>query len=261
MIDFHNHLVPGVDDGAADLEASRAALEAYAAQGVSAVVTTPHLRGSETLPAARREEALAALDLGWERLDALARADFPAIRVERAVELMLDVPVPDLSDPRVRLAGTRFVLVEFPYMTVPPNAGQVLFDLSMAGWTPVLAHPERYSGAEPLVDHAAEWKRRGALLQVNCGSLLGRYGPEASRAAWGLLKQGLADYLCSDYHARGTLHLAGCRAELERRGHAAQAALLLDRNPALLLEGAAPEPVPPIADSRGGFLKRIFGGR
>src|SRR5262249_25369064 len=120
MIDFHNHLVPGVDDGAADLDASRAALQAYAAQGVTAGVTTPPARAAHTRPAARRDDVLAPIDAGWERLSALAREEFPQLRLERAAEVMLDVPAPDLGDPRVRLAGTRFALVEFPFMAVPP---------------------------------------------------------------------------------------------------------------------------------------------
>jgi protein-tyrosine phosphatase len=72
--------------------------------------------------------------------------------VHRGAEVALDTPDPDLSDDRVRLAGTRFVLVEFAYMTVPPNAGSVLRRIRDAGWVPVLAHPERYTrlgGASP----------------------------------------------------------------------------------------------------------------
>ena len=257
MIDFHNHVIPGVDDGAADLDASRAALAEYQAQGVTALVATPHLRGSETINEGMRELWLTRVDAAWERLREMAGREFPGLRLERGAEVMLDVPLPTLDDARIRLAGTRFVLVEFPYMTVPPRAGEVLFELAMAGWTPVLAHPERYANLDTGPDGVAEWHRRGTLLQVNCGSLLGRYGPQARDVAWGLLKAGVVDYLCSDFHTRGALHLAGCRAELERRGGAAQAALLMERNPALLLEGAPPEPVPPLEG--GGLWKRLFG--
>lgn len=262
MIDFHNHLMPGVDDGAGDLEQSRAALEAYRAQGFTAVITTPHARGSDTTDPARLARVLAKLDAAWEELRAMAAAEFPEIRLERGVELMLDTPAPELSEAGLRLAGTRFVLVEFPFMAVPPQAGQVLFDLAMRGWTPILAHPERYSNLDPALEGPREWVQRGTFLQVNAGSLLGRYGAPARTAAWGLLEQGLAHYLSSDFHARGTLHAADCRAELERRGAALQARLLLEENPARLLAGQPPEPVPPLARSGGGgFLRRLFGGR
>lgn len=257
MIDFHNHLIPGVDDGASDAAQSRAALEAFRAQGVDRVVCTPHVSGDATRRPGELVQVLGALDRGWAELAAVA-AGFPDMQVMRGAEVMLDTPEPDLSDPRLRLAGTRFVLVEFPFMVIPPNGPRALFDLKMAGWSPVLAHPERYANAQESLDDAEEWRRVGALLQVNCGSLLGKYGDRAHRLAWGLLERGWADYLSSDYHARGTCPVAECRGELERRGAAEQAVLLTETNPARLLAGQAPLPVPPAA-ARRPLWRRVLG--
>lgn len=258
MIDFHNHLLPGVDDGAADLGQTRTALEAYRAQGATAVIATPHFQASLLQRPERAHAALAAIDAAWEAARELAAAEFPGVRLERGVELMLDTPEPELDDPRLRLAGTRFALVEFPFMTVPPHASNVLFELQMRGWTPVLAHPERYLGGEPgAVD---EWKRVGALLQVNAGSLLGKYGPGPRAEGWRLVERGAVDYLGSDFHARGTLHLAGGRAALEAAGGAEQALLLLETNPGRLLEGLPPIPVPPLGPPRS-LLGRLLGRR
>lgn len=261
MIDFHNHLIPGVDDGAASLEESRAALEAYRAQGVHSVVATPHLQASLADAPEALEAYLAQVDEAWGRLAALGAAEFPGLRLERGFEVMLDTPSPQVSDPRLRLAGTDFVLAEFPFMSVPPNAESTLFGLKVAGWTPVIAHPERYSNAD-AEGHAAEgWKRVGALLQVNAGSVLGKYGPEARHRAWSLLSRGLVDYVSSDYHARGTLHLAPCREVLARAGGEAQARRLLEENPARLLAGEQPLPVEPLRRRRRSFWSRLFGGR
>lgn len=257
MIDFHNHLIPGVDDGAADADEAAAALAEFRAQGVRTVVATPHVNGSLTASPQAIGERLAELDAGWAALQGVAAAE-PEMRVLRGAEVMLDAPSVDLSDPRLRLAGTPFALVEFPFMMVPPNAGRALFDLKMRGWTPVLAHPERYGNASAAVDDAAEWRRMGAALQVNAGSLLGRYGDPPRRLAWALLERGLVDYVGSDYHARGRLALAECRAELERRGAGEQAALLMEANPERLLAGKAPLPVPPLA-ARRSFWGRILG--
>jgi len=246
MIDFHNHVIPGVDDGAADLPQALAALGAFAAQGVETVVATPHLSGAATLDPRLLERALARIDRGWEELRGAAAGACPAIRLERGAEVMLDVPAPDLSDPRVRLAGTRFVLVEFPFMAVPPQAGQALAGLREAGWQPVLAHPERYAGAASPLAAAAEWRQAGAALQVNAGSLLGRYGEGPRRTAWGLVERGWADYLCSDFHARGRCATAEAAAALARAGGALQARRLTHDNPARLLAGQPPLPVPPL---------------
>ena len=245
MIDFHNHVLPGVDDGAADLPQALAALEAFAAQGVDTVVATPHVSGAATLDPTALERTLARLDRGWEELRSAAGA-VPGVRLERGAEVMLDVPAPDLSDPRLRLAGTRFVLVEFPFMAVPPHAADALFGLREAGWEPVLAHPERYADAAPSLADAAEWRRAGARLQVNAGSLLGRYGEGPRRIAWGLVERGWADYLCSDFHARGRCATADAAAALARAGGAAQARRLTHENPARLLAGRAPLAVPPL---------------
>lgn len=255
MIDFHSHLIPGVDDGAADVEQAAAALAAFREQGVHTAVATPHVNGSLTRTPDALAARLAEIDAGWAALEGVAEGS--GVRVLRGAEIMLDVPAPDLSDPRLRLAGTPAVLVEFPFMNVPPNALQALFELRMAGWLPVLAHPERYANASPDLADAAEWRRMGAALQVNAGSLLGRYGKTASMLAWGLVEHGLAAYLGSDYHARGRCAVAECRAELERRGGEHHARLLLEENPRRMLEGEPPLPVPPLSQRRP-FWKRIL---
>jgi protein-tyrosine phosphatase len=260
VIDFHNHVLPAVDDGAASLEESRAALAAFRDQGVRALVATPHLRASVTTDPAALAEALAPVDAAWEELKSMAGAEFPDLRLERGFEVALDTPAPDFSDPRVRLAGTRFVLVEFPFMAVPPNAPSALFELKMRGWTPVVAHPERYQNFDDTFAAPAEWRRVGAFLQLNAGSLLGKYGPEARTRAWRLLKRGMADFVSSDYHARGTLHTVHARRALEEAGGAEQARLLMDENPARLLEGRDPHPVPPLEERRS-FLGRLLGRR
>lgn len=259
MIDFHSHLIPGVDDGAQSLDETRAALAAFAAQGVRTVVTTPHFRASQLERRAEMEDFFAHLDPAWESMRALAAAEFSGVRVERGLEVMLDTPSADLSDPRLRLAGTSFVLVEFPFMAVPPNAAQAIYELRLRGWTPIIAHPERYANLRHP-DATAEWRRVGAYLQVNAGSLLGKYGVEPKRMAWGLLRRGLADYIASDYHARGSVHLAGARAALEAAGAAEQARLLLDENGTRMLAGEAPLEVPPLTERRS-FWQKLFGGR
>ena len=257
MIDFHNHLIPGVDDGASSPEEAAAALAVFREQGVRTVVVTPHINGALTTHPAALETRLAEVDAGWAALEEVAASE-PGMRVLRGAEVMLDAPQVDASDPRLRLAGTRFVLVEFPFMNVPPNAPRALYELGGAGWRPVLAHPERYGNAAVDLADALEWRSVGALLQVNAGSLLGRYGDRPRRLAWALLERGMVDYLGSDYHARGRCAVVDCRAELERRGAGEQAALLLEENAARLLNGDDPLPVPPIVPQLP-FWRRVLG--
>lgn len=258
MIDLHSHLIPGVDDGASTIEESREALAAMADQGVTALVTTSHLEGSLTLQAEALAGALESIDRGWEELESLAAEEFPQLTLRRGLEVMLNTPRVDLSDPRLRLAGTSFVLVEFPYMTVPPNSTEAIFALKMQGWKPVIAHPERYTGVDGELEVVSEWRRVGGLLQVNSGSLLGRYGDEAKSTAWRLLARGWVSYVAGDYHARGRFHSGEARAKLQEKGGREQAELLFSVNPGRLLQDEAPLPVPPLARARRTLWQRLM---
>lgn len=246
MIDFHNHLVPGVDDGVADVPELRLALRAMLGQGVTTLVATPHFRGLLTLDPAALAARLAELDAGWDRLREVAREEFPGVRLERGVELMLDSPLVDLSDPRLRLAGTGFALVEFPRFMIPPRSAEALSGLKHRGTTPVVAHPERYRGTLEEMEVVGEWRSVGACVQVNCGSVLGVYGERARRAALELLGRGWVDFLCSDYHGHGEPATAECCRVLREMGGAEQVELLTEVNPQRLLDGLAPEPVAPL---------------
>jgi protein-tyrosine phosphatase len=250
IVDFHSHLMPEVDDGAAsDAEASDA-LRAFAAQDVSHVVATPHVNGSLSLRADLLAQRLEELDRAWERLQRLAREHVPGLKLFRGAEVALDTPVPVIADERLRLAGSRFVLCEFPFMAIPPNSSGVLDALKGAGVTPIIAHPERYVGVTADCALAAGWKQAGALLQINAGSLTGRYGDRARDNAHALLGRGLGDYLCSDYHARGRPATAGACAILVEMGGEEQLRLLTSVNPMRMLEGEDPVPVAPLTIRR-----------
>jgi protein-tyrosine phosphatase len=259
VIDMHNHVIPGVDDGARDVPEAVAALQRLADAGATAVLTTPHFQGSLTHHPASQAERLAELDRGWELL--LEAPDRPPLDLFRGVEVLLDVPEPRLDDERVRIAGGPFVLVEFPYMTVPPGSTRPLETLRADGWVPVLAHPERYHGAGStpahMVDAARRWRNAGAYLQVNGPALLGRYGPEARRRAVALLEAGVVDYMGSDYHARGEPRIMEYMAVLREGGHDGALTLLTETNPGRLLDGLPPLPVPPVRFARS-LLDRLL---
>ncbi len=262
--DFHNHLIPGVDDGARDAEFSAGALGAFRHEGVRQVITTPHFDGALTHQPERLATRLAELDAGWEVLRGVVAADAErhgsAMRVERGVEVMLNVPDPDLTDARLRLAGTHFVLVEFPMLQLPPvNAAVAVGLIRKAGWIPVVAHPERYRNLESLMP-LRQFLAAGALLQVNAGSLFGDYGSTAQKWAMEIFANGLASYVCSDYHARGEPGVARFARALADAGFANQATLLLSVNSARLLAGEAPQPVPPMVSAAHHvpWWKRLF---
>jgi protein-tyrosine phosphatase len=258
FIDFHSHLMPGVDDGAGDVAQSLEALRAFAAQGASACITTPHFDGSLTRMPGQLDLRLAALDAGWAKLQA-AQAATPGLpRIERGVELMLDDPDPDLSDARLRLAGGPFVLVEFPAMQLPPNAEWALHNIRRQGWRPILAHPERYRNHDSRLTVLSRCRAAGAHLQVNSGSFLGQHGDRARAMANGLLALGWIDYLASDHHARGEPSTERAASLLVRRGAERQVQRLTAENPARILAGEGPLPVAPLSETARPWWARLL---
>jgi protein-tyrosine phosphatase len=256
MLDFHNHLMPGVDDGAADIAETRSGIATMLADGITTIITTPHISASLENRGGL-EQYLERVGRAWEMLESLVRAEFPKLRIERGFEVMLDIPHPKLDNPLLRLAGTTFALVEFPYMNIPPNSTFALRELRQAGYTPIVAHPERYSNYETVPGAVDEWRDAGALMQVNTGSLVGGYGARAKRIAWTILQEGQVDFIASDYHSRGKCTVAAAIAEMKRRGFESQAATL-QANARKILDGQMPAQVPPFTGKPKPAWKRVL---
>ncbi len=257
VLDFHNHLIPQVDDGSQSIEISRSAIAHMRDQGIKTIITTPHLRASMLGSGGSRSDYLERVDAGWTVLRERASQEFSDIRLERGFEILLDVPRPDLTDPKTRLGGTKFALTEFPFTSVPPHSARLLFDLRMNGYEPILAHPERYTEVQDDPGRLEEWIRIGIGLQVNAGSLIGNYGPRARKASWLFLERGWVSYVCSDYHASGQCATKAAAEALKANGGSEQVELLFAVNPERILREELPLPVPPL-ESRRSRLERTL---
>ena len=258
LIDLHSHLVPGVDDGASDVAAVLAAVERMSRAGIRRMVTTPHIRAGLTLDPAALSYRLDEVERAWEEAADAVGADFPDVEYRLGHEVMLDVPDPDFSDPRIRMAGTDFVLVEWPRMHIPPATARVLEGIVAAGYRPIVAHPERYRDVGTQMGTVGAWKEAGAALQVNYGSLVGRYGSEARTNAFRILRRGWADYLSTDFHGQASMRLYKDEAwsVLEELGARDALTTLCVTNPDRLLRNEAPLPVATLPEERG-FWARI----
>lgn len=240
MIDLHCHLLPGVDDGSRTVEQSVRVLTVMQESGVTAVCLTPHHtigRLSQGLPSSH-DDAFAAL----------SAAAPDGVLLHRGVELMLDRAIsPGIErHPEVRLAGTRYVLVEFSRLTAVTSIANALHQLSKLGLVPLLAHPERYAACTP--DAVRHWKSLGAVMQVDATTILTARG--RGRRARDLLTAGLADIIAADNHGDdrllGTAYRYLCEA-----GGSSQADLLARQNPAAILEDAELSPVAPLSFKTG----------
>ena len=263
--DLHSHLIPGVDDGAQTVEDSLDAVDRMLRAGVRRIVTTPHLAASLADEPGEFESYLAEVDEAWQRVQPVVSKKFPEVEFHRGYEVAIDTPDADLSDERLRMAGTSFVLVEWPRLHVPQRTERVVQRIRDSGIKPIIAHPERYLGMDPELAVVGGWREAGAYIQVNHGSLVGRYGKVAQRTAMELLKKGWVDFLSSDFHARSGLkpYIRESREALSDVGADEQFRTLTSTNPARMLADEEPLPVQPLFVVPGLWdkMKGMLGGR
>jgi len=253
LVDLHNHLVPGVDDGARTLEDVVDSVGRMSRVGIRRIITTPHLTGSLTLEPSELEERLDEVSAAWEEAAAAVGRNFPDVEFGRGHEIMLDVPDVTFEEPRVRLGGTSFALVEWPRLHIPPGTTQVLRRIRADGYRPIIAHPERYVGLDRELRLVAEWREAGAYLQVSYGSLNGQYGSDVRTTAYRLLRRGWAHYLASDFHGRPDRKIFKREAwdALTALGATESLRTLCITNPGRVFRDEEPLPVPGIPPERG----------
>jgi protein-tyrosine phosphatase len=245
VIDLHSHLLPAVDDGSRSVEQSVKVLSEMARQGITDVCLTPHLQSgrAEAGPPSAHLRAFEAL-----------RAAAPAIpRLHRGAEVMLDRPVtrPVALARNVTIAGTRYILVEFPRLVAHDTVTIALSQVVELGLVPVLAHPERYSCCS--VEAVRHWRGLGAIMQVDATTLIASQA--RGQRARQLVAEGLADILAGDNHGDDRTVATGA-SFLQAQDGAEQVELLVVLNPAAILEDAATSPVPPLR-IRQSWVNRI----
>lgn len=252
FVDLHNHLVPGVDDGAASVAESLEALRGLYAEGVRTLVATPHLLLPHLATDAAVGRELDAQRRAFDRLaDAAAReSGLPAIGLGQelwAPDAAALQRVVGRSD--VGLGGSSALLVEFGFNLRGTHVDVVHAAVS-AGRRIVIAHPERYhypTGIDPL-DAMRRWREMGAQLQVNAGSFGGHYRdqrPGSEQLAWAMVAEGLVDVIGTDHHGPRRIGVSPLEAfaALQARGEQALAErAMVERPGALLRDEAVEEP-------------------
>jgi protein-tyrosine phosphatase len=260
MIDVHCHLLPGIDDGAPDLSVSLAMARVAVADGIHTTVCTPHITpGVYRNSGSQIRDAVAALQ---QTLDDQGIA----LRLENGADNHL-IPgfVAGLrSGQLLSIAGSRYVLVELPQHVPVPRMEEAFFDLMVAGYVPILTHPERLSWMDSHGQFVESIARSGVWLQITAGSLEGNFGRRAKYWAERLIAEGYAQLLASDAHdpSRRRPVLSKARELAERLvGGTDAASLVLDR-PAKVLENAESSSIAmPIRSARGSGVEANAEGR
>lgn len=187
--DVHSHLLPGVDDGVQCVEDMVAALKEMQAAGVERVFLTPHVMAD--LPDNRRSRL-------EERFAEIKVSAPEGIELRLAAEYMLDAGFRSQMADGLLTYADRQVLVETSYLSAPPDYLNLLYELKLEGYTPVLAHPERYMYMTK--EDYFRLRDKDYKFQLNLFSLAGVYGARPAKYAEYLLKEGFYDYAGSDLH-------------------------------------------------------------
>lgn len=237
MIDIHSHIIPGADDGSSSEEESLRMLKTAYESGVAVIAATPHYDPASGFPRCSFDELN-------ERLLALRRAaerERIPIEIARGMEIFASEELPELlEEGRVwTLAHTRYFLVEFSFVAEAEYCTRILRRCRQKGFLPIVAHPERYKFIQERPQTAYEWCRSGYALQLNKGSILGRFGEHSRVTAMRLVSHGLAACAASDAHGaeRRTTQMRGVKSILSEDFGEDHAGLLLERNPARILAG------------------------
>lgn len=200
MTDIHCHILPSADDGASDMAEALAMARLAEDCGVKTIVATPHCG----VPEADRDNFVSRelYDRFVEFRDAMAAAGL-GIKLKAGAEIFCTEETPRLlrEGKLLTLASSDYLLTEFYFDMPGAYMDHMLARLAAEGVRPVVAHPERYEAVQRQPEIAEGWALKGYVLQMNKGSVLGRFGRAAAHASFHLLRRGMFHLTASDAHS------------------------------------------------------------
>jgi protein-tyrosine phosphatase len=242
MIDLHCHLLPGIDDGASDLETALAMARLAVRDQISTIACTPHIYPG------LYDNTVVGIGIAIEKL----RQDLAAAGIE--LELVMGADIQITPDLRKRLQagevptlnGSRYFLFEPPHHVCPPGFSELAFSLSAYGYVPIVTHPERLTWIGDHYQLFVDLALKGVWMQITAGSLTGRFGRGARYWGERMLDEGLVHLLATDSHGverRPPLLGEGAIAAEKWIG-AKEARYLVEDRPQAVLVNQAPDSIP-----------------
>jgi protein-tyrosine phosphatase len=208
-VDIHSHLLPGIDDGAKDIEDTRNLIDSLKQIGFSKFITTPHIisgiwDNTSISIASKLEETKLLLN---------------ETKLKAAAEYMIDSFFFDRikQDEKLLPLKENYVLVEMSYLNAPIQLYDIIFEIQIQGYKPILAHPERYLFYANNFDEFYKLKKSGCLFQLNLLSTTGYYGVGVTKIAQKLLDANLYDFVGSDVHHQK--HIKALSTKLILKNH------------------------------------------
>jgi len=236
MVDIHCHILPDVDDGAESLSDALEMAYMAASCGVSDLVATSHIRGSEEaleeIPILHRQYLSLKEAIGREHIPLQLHFGAEILCTGETAALARQGRLPTIGD-------TNYVLCEFFFDAPFSHMDEILEAISQAGYRPIVAHPERYDAIWEDRRRIVKWFQSGFVIQVNKGSLTGAFGRRVQDTALWMLETGLLHLIASDAHSpiRRTTDLSRLESWLLSRHSPDYVRLLLEENPGRVIRG------------------------
>lgn len=197
MIDMHNHILYGIDDGCKTIEESIETIKNMKKIGFNSIVLTPHYIEDSSFKANN--------NLKLERLEILKEELLKNnidVNLFLGNEIFINESINDLIiNKEIRsINNTRYILIELPFNNQILNLDDYLYELKLKGYKIIIAHPERYTYFKDNYKEARKLYDSGVLFQVNYGSIIGQYGSSSLKLVKKLLKDDMVDFISTDIH-------------------------------------------------------------
>ncbi|MFS4469263.1 tyrosine-protein phosphatase [Maribacter sp. 2210JD10-5] len=196
FVDIHNHILPGLDDGAKTVEDSISLLKGMGEFGITNFICTPHIMDNYY------PNDIDTIKSSYKKLEkSLPENSLDDVKIDFAAEHMIDSNFENLLDlNQIIPLAKSYILVEMSYLQASINFESSLEKIKEKGLFPILAHPERYVFLHTYFNKYNVIKNKGILFQLNLLSLSDYYGKEVKKIALKLLDKGLIDFVASDVH-------------------------------------------------------------
>lgn len=203
FVDIHSHLLPGIDDGSKNLDNSIDLISKMSSYGIKNFITTPHVLGDVYPNSSKTIKS----KLEEVRIE-LKKRNITDVTINAAAEYMMDEQFSiRLEENDILTLKDNYILVEMSYFNAPLNLFEILFEIQLKGYKPVLAHPERYGFYHNNFESYHKLKNAGCLFQLNLLSLTEQYGKGVQKVSNQLLKENLYDFVGTDTHHHNHLEL------------------------------------------------------
>ena len=255
MIDFHNHVLPGLDDGSKSMEQTLSMLKSASEQGITDIICTVHYQHPK----------MDGIEINYDIvMDSIKSVENELnglnIKLHPGTEVFYLPNLLEIKlDPITVFGHGKYMLIEFQTHQMPPNYDEELYKLVMSGTTPIIAHPERYKPIQNDINIVEKLINSGCLMQIDAGSLLGQFGQSCKNSVEKMLQRNMVHFMGSDSHnnIRRNFCLKSAKKRCEELIGEMSNQFVFD-NPQKLLNGDKIEPFEIIDEVEESFYKKFI---